>query len=78
MAEDGAVKAAPLLSWACAPLEDVFVLVNLRYARSRDEMASGGQSVQMTMSPQQALELAEALRTRAETVLRRRSPERAN
>ena len=69
MGEDGAVAPAPLMNWACTPLADLFVLLRVRYATSRDELAAGGRTAQMTMSPQQALQLAEALRTRAELVL---------
>lgn len=57
----GNVVIKPIIGWEIAPVAEIALLLVVRYAESPEEFQRGGKSVQFGLTPQQALQLAEAL-----------------
>jgi hypothetical protein len=70
----GNIVTRPVLGWTTAPAAGMAVIVKLDYAETPQELQTGGRSLQVILTPQQALELAEILTTQAKRVLNAPSP----
>ena len=66
---DGNVRTSALLGCAVVPVADTAVLLQLRYADSLQDVASGGKAVQAMLPVEAALRLAADLHEVAKNIL---------
>jgi hypothetical protein len=66
---DGMVATRPVLGWTTAPVAGMSVILRLNYAETPKELETGGRHLQVIMTPQQCLELAETLTKQARRIL---------
>jgi len=60
----------PLINWSLLPLEDIAIAIRLVYVASRDEAERGdSKTLQLLVTPAQALEFAELLMRMAESAI---------
>ncbi|TDX64020.1 hypothetical protein EDE12_106166 [Methylosinus sp. sav-2] len=59
--EDGSVKTRPVLGWTITPVAGMSVLLRILYAETPAELKTGGQNLQVILTPAQALDLAQSL-----------------
>ena len=67
--ESGMIVTRPLLGWTIAPVAGVSVLARLDYAEKPEYILTGGKSVQLILTPQQAIALADVLTRHAKHIL---------
>ena len=67
--DKGLVVMRPLLGWSIGSAAEIAVLVRLRYAQTQGDIGTAGESVQLAMTPQQALSLADVLTKQAQSIL---------
>ncbi|HSZ74669.1 MAG TPA: hypothetical protein VK779_07610 [Rhizomicrobium sp.] len=65
----GKIVTRPVKGWSVAPVADMFVFLQLRYAESPEELQGPGRVLQFGLLPAQALELAEMLTRQARAIL---------
>ncbi len=65
----GTVSTTPVTEWAVGPLADTVVVAAFAYLQETSKGIVEGKRVQLTLMPQQALELAETLTRAAQRVL---------
>jgi hypothetical protein len=65
----GMIITRPVLGWVTCPVEEMAVILLLRYSESPQDIDSGGRSLQAVLTPQQCLELAEELTKQARRIL---------
>jgi hypothetical protein len=61
MNKDGTVKTRPVLCWTIASVAQMSVLLRIHYAETPAELKTGGRSIQVILTPGQALDLAQSL-----------------
>jgi len=66
---NGKVVTRPVKGWSIAPVADMFVFLQLRYAETPEDLAGPGRALQFGLLPAQALELAEMLTRQAREIL---------
>jgi hypothetical protein len=71
---DGTVVTRPVLGWTTVTVAETAVLLSLQYAEKPEDIRTGGKSLQVVMTPQNALELAESLTKQARRILDAPSP----
>lgn len=76
--EQGNLIVRPLLGWASIPMLNMFVFLRLRYEETPAEFGTEGRSLQMVLTPQQALDLARELELQAKRVLGQPVPRSTN
>ena len=59
--EHGNVVAKPVIGWMITTDKDVTVLAAIEYADSPSELTTEGSKIQLDLTPQQSLQLADAL-----------------
>ena len=67
--KNGMVITRPLLGWTMAPIEGMFLLARLNYAETPADIGNDGKAIQLILTPQQALELADVLTKQAKHIL---------
>jgi hypothetical protein len=67
--QQGNIISFPVIGWTTATFAGTAVLLAIDYAESAKDMETGGKSVQLALTPHQALELGERLTTLAKHVL---------
>lgn len=65
----GIVKLSPLTGFSAMSFGDVAILLKLDWATAPEHLPSGDQHVQLAVSPQEALKMAEALQKLATHLL---------
>jgi hypothetical protein len=73
--KDGNIITKPVVGWTAGTVADVAILLAVRYADSAAEFETP-KTLQVILTPQQGLELAEVLTRRATAILRAESPSR--
>ncbi len=71
--DDGMITPRPVLGWVHGPIGGVIAVLRLNYADSPQDQIAGGRHLQVTLTPQQALALAEDL-TRTANLLLAQAP----
>lgn len=69
--EDGTVSTTPVTGWAVGPLADTLVVAAIEYLQGTGTGEAERKKVQLTLMPQQAIELAETLSRAALRILQR-------
>lgn len=69
---DGMVITRPVLGWTIAPVAGMAVLARLNYSETPADIGTGGKALQIVLTPQQALELADLLTKQAKHILAQR------
>jgi hypothetical protein len=72
---DGLVRTRPVLGWMTVPVAGMSVILRLNYAETPEELRTGGRHLQVIMTPQQCLELAEVLTRQARQILDTPAPQ---
>ncbi len=67
--EHGNVVAKPVIGWMITTVKGVTVLAAVEYADSASELQQEGRKIQFDLTPQQSLQLADALINVANHVL---------
>jgi hypothetical protein len=67
--KDGQIATCPVLGWTTGTVGGVAILLAIDYAETPEQIQTGGKSVQLVLTPQQSLELAEKLTTLANKTL---------
>ena len=67
--EHGNVVAKPVIGWMITTVKDVTVLAAIEYADSSSKFKTEGSKIQFDLTPQQSLQLADALINVANHVL---------
>ena len=65
---DGNIVTRPIMGWTTVPAETA-VILRLNYAENPDELRTGGRHLQVILTPQQCLELAQILTKQAQRIL---------
>ncbi len=66
---DGTISTRPVLGWTTAAIAGTTVFLQIQYAEKPADIATGGLSLQVVLTPQQALELAETLTKQARRIV---------
>lgn len=72
--EQGNIVTRPVLGWITVPVAGMSVLLRLNYAETPEELGMGGRHLQVILTPQQALELAEILTIQGQHIFRVPAP----
>ncbi len=67
--KDGKLIVNPDIGWTTGTLAEVGVLLAIDYSERPQDIETGGKSVQLGLTPQQSLELAQKLTTLANKLL---------
>lgn len=67
--EKGNIVVKPLMGWDIAPAMDMAVIARLIYADKPADVGREGQTLQLILTPPQALELAEVLQRAAHRLM---------
>ena len=67
--EDGMIVTRPLLGFTIVTVAGMSILTRLDYAEKPADIETGDKSVQLILTPQQALEVADALTRHARNIL---------
>jgi hypothetical protein len=60
--QNGNVKLSSVLGWTLGRVAETYVLLAVQYAENEQELETGGKVLQLSLTPDQALQLAEVLR----------------
>jgi hypothetical protein len=70
---DGNIKTCPVLGWTTVQAMGMAVLARIEYAETPEQLKTGAtQALQIVLTPQQALEIAETLTRQAMNILQGR------
>jgi len=76
---DGNIITCPLTGWVVAPVMNSAILARLQYAETEDQLKTGEyKALQLIVTPQQALELAEILTKQAKQIFGQSVPNEKN
>ena len=67
--KNGNIATCPVLGWTTGTLAEVGIILALDFAEKPEDIQTGGRSVQLALTPQQALQLAEKLTALAKIIL---------
>ncbi len=66
---NGDIITCPFLGWMVGSVADISIIARLTFAETQAELESGGKSVQLVLTPPQALSLAQELKRQAERIV---------
>ena len=66
---DGNIVSKPVMGWVIAPFAGMATILRIQYATNQAELQSGGRWIQLALTPEQSLQLAERLTTLAKKIL---------
>lgn len=66
---DGMLITRPVLGWVTMPVMGMSVLLRLQYAETPAELETGGRRLQVLLTPQACLHLADELTKQARQIL---------
>ena len=67
--EDGEVEVHPVTGWKIKSAFDIAVALLVQYQKTSSESGNREDSIALLLTPQQSLELSEALKRRADSIL---------
>jgi hypothetical protein len=68
--ENGDILTRPVTGWSIFPVAEIAVLLAVRYVETPEQLETGAnKQLQLVLTPQQCLELAETLKRRANAIL---------
>jgi hypothetical protein len=74
---EGNIITKPVVGWATRPVAGMAVLVQIQYADTPEQLENlekGCSRIQLVLTPQQSLELAETLTTQAKRIMTHPDP----
>lgn len=72
--KDGNIIASRVLGYTIGPTGGISVILAIQHAANPQEQKTGGQTFQALLTPGQALEIAQTLKSHAERILLSTSP----
>lgn len=65
----GKIITRPVKGFSSATIADMAVFLQVRYAETPEELKTKGKTIQFSLTPQQAMELASMMATQAKHIL---------
>ncbi|HVZ68499.1 MAG TPA: hypothetical protein VG891_03490 [Rhizomicrobium sp.] len=65
----GKIVTRPIMGFSSAPIAGMAIFLQVRYAETPEQLKAKGKSIQFSLTPEQALELASMMATQAKRII---------
>lgn len=65
----GKIVTRPIMGFSSAPIAEMAIFLKVRYAETPEQLKTEGKSIQFSLTPEQALELASMMATQAKRII---------